>query len=184
MNECKIPVRYSRALFGSALEKDLLGRINQDMIYIGEMCRIPEIKELLASPVIVPSKKSEIFHEIFGGNLHELSISLIDLTVKNGREKYLPAIARVFLHETRKHQGITESILTSAVRVDEKIKKQVADLFEKIFKTKVELKETIDESIIGGFILKVEDNYIDASVRNRLARIKKELTHNTYRSQL
>jgi F-type H+-transporting ATPase subunit delta len=44
-----------------------------------------------------------------------------------------------------------------------------------IFKTRVDLKENIDNSIIGGFILKIEDDYIDASVRNKLRKIRKEL---------
>jgi F-type H+-transporting ATPase subunit delta len=111
-------------------------------------------------------------------------MSLIDLTVKNGREKYIPAIARVFIHVTKEHKGITESVLTSAIKVDPDIKKQVSDFIENLFKTKVDLKENIDESIIGGFILKVDDNYIDASVRKKLAKIRKELTANTYRGIL
>ena len=41
--------------------------------------------------------------------------------------------------------------------------------------TGVELEENIDSALIGGFILRVDDNYIDASVRNKLRKIKKEL---------
>ncbi len=184
MNESKISVRYSRALFQSALDKKILERIRDDMSIISNICSIPEMKELLDSPVIIPSKKTEILRTIFGTFVHDLTLSLINLVVKNGREKYLPAIARVFLHTAKKHEGITESLLTSAVKVDEKIKKQVIDLIAGIFKTKVDLKENIDESIIGGFILKVEDNYIDASIRNKLTKIRKELTTNTFRSLL
>jgi F-type H+-transporting ATPase subunit delta len=102
-------------------------------------------------------------------------MSLIDIVVKNGREKYIPAIARAFVHETKKHKGITESLLTTAVKVNTAIKKQVTGMIEDLFKTKVDMKENIDEAIIGGFILKIEDNYIDASVRNKLRKIKKEL---------
>ena len=76
---------------------------------------------------------------------------LIDFTVKNGRERYIPSIARVFIHETRNYKGITESALTTAVKVDPEIKKQVSALIEKLFSTKVDLKENIDDSIIGGF---------------------------------
>ena len=100
MNDSKISVRYSRALFQSALEKKILDKVNQDMILISEICKIAETKEFLQSPIIVPSKKIEIFHKIFGGNVEEITLSLIDLVVKNGRESYLPAIARVFMHET------------------------------------------------------------------------------------
>ena len=56
-----------------------------------------------------------------------------------------------------------------------KVKKQISDLISEVFKTKVELKENIDPEIIGGFILKIDDNYIDASIRNKLRKIKKEL---------
>jgi F-type H+-transporting ATPase subunit delta len=175
MNDSKISVRYSRALFQSALEKKILDKVNLDMIFISEVCKIPEAKEVLNSPVIVPSKKTEIFHKMLGDNVEGITLSLIDLVVKNGRESFIPAIARVFIHETMKYKGITESVLTTAVKADADISKQIADLISEVFKTTVVLKENIDSDIIGGFILRVDDNYIDASIRNKLRKIKKEL---------
>src|SRR5665647_1980321 len=175
MNESKISVRYARALFLSALEKNILEKVNEDMIFIAAVCKIPEAKEFLHSPITFPSKKTEIFHSIFGSNVEKITLSLIDLVVKNGRESYLPAIARVFIHEMKKYRGITESVLTTAIKVDNKVKKQITDLISKVFKTKVELEENIDSEILGGFILRVDDNYIDASIRTKLRKIKKEL---------
>jgi F-type H+-transporting ATPase subunit delta len=175
MNDSKISVRYSRAIFQSVLEKKILDKVYQDMILISEICKIAETKDFLGSPIIVPSKKEAIFHKMLGGNVEEITLSLIDLIVKNGRESFIPAIARVFIHETKKFKGITESVLTTAVKVDDKVKKQITDLISEGFKTKVELKETIDPEIIGGFILQIDDNYIDASIRNKLRKIKKEL---------
>jgi F-type H+-transporting ATPase subunit delta len=176
MNESRISVRYSRAIFESALEKKILDDIDRDMKIILEVCRIPEFQEFLASPVILPSNKIKILHSIFVNNLNELSLSLLDLIVKNGREKFLAAVARVFIHETMEYKGITECLLTSAVKVDQKIIGQVTKLISEVFKTKVALRENIDESIIGGFILRVSDNYIDASVKNKLRKIKKGLS--------
>jgi F-type H+-transporting ATPase subunit delta len=176
MNDSKISVRYSRALFQSALDKKILDKVNEDMIFIAEICKLPEAKEFLNSPVIPPSRKEAIFHKMFEGNVEKITLSLIDLVVKNGRETYLPAIARVFIHETMKFRGITESILTTAVKVDDKVRKEITDLISAVFKTKVELEEKIDQEIIGGFILRVDDNYIDASVRNKLRKIKIDLT--------
>ena len=66
-------------------------------------------------------------------------------------------------------------MLTTAVKIDDKVKKQITDLISDVFKTKVELKENVDPEIVGGFILQVDDNYIDASIRNKLRKIKKEL---------
>ncbi|NTV84264.1 MAG: hypothetical protein HGA23_08200 [Bacteroidales bacterium] len=69
-------------------------------------------------------------------------------------------------------------------QVDSEIKKQVSSLIEKLFNTRVDLKENIDESIIGGFILRVEDNYIDASVRTKLRKIKAELVSGAYEKRI
>lgn len=175
MNDSKISVRYSRALFQTALEKKILDKVNQDMIFIADICKLPETKEFLQSPIIVPSKKEAIFHKILGDNVEKITLSLIDLIVKNGRESFIPAIARVFIHETKKYKGITESVLTTAVKVDEKVKKQIIDLISEVFTTKVQLKENIDTEIVGGFILQIDDNYIDASIKNKLRKIRKEL---------
>jgi len=175
MNESKISVRYARALFQSALEKNILDRVYEDMILVSEICKIPETKEFLNSPIIVPSRKEAIFHGILGNSVENITLSLIDLTVRNGRESFVPAIARVFIHETKKYKGITETVLTTAIAVDEKVKKQIADLIKSNFNTKVELRENINPDIIGGFILQVDDNYIDASIRNKLRKIRKEL---------
>lgn len=88
------------------------------------------------------------------------------------------------MHDTKEHNGITESVLTTAVKIDPEIKNQVSGLIKKIFKTKVDLKENIDDSIIGGFILKVEDNYIDASIRNKLRKIRAELTTGSFERRI
>jgi F-type H+-transporting ATPase subunit delta len=175
MNDSKISVRYSRALFQSALEKKILDKVNQDMIFILEICKIAETKEFLLSPIIVPSKKISVFHKMLDGNVEKITLSMIDLMVKNGRESYLPALARDFIHETLKYNGITQSVLTTAVKVNAKVKKQMTELISEVYKTKVELVEKIDPEIIGGFILRIDDNYIDASIRNKLRKIKKEL---------
>jgi F-type H+-transporting ATPase subunit delta len=176
MNDSKIPVRYSRALFQLATEKNLLDKVNGDMLFISEICKMDEIKEILESPVIVPSKKSAIFHSVLDKNIEKITLSLVDLLIKNGRENYLPAVARVFKDETLKYKGITETLLTTAVPVNDKSRKEISEMIASLFKTKVDLKETIDKEIIGGFVLRVNDNFIDASVRNKLRKIRRELT--------
>lgn len=176
MNDSKISVRYARALFQSALEKKILDKVNQDMILISEIFKIQETREFLNSPIIPPSKKEEIFHNILGANVEKITLSLIDLIVKNGRESFLPAIAREFIHVTLNYRGVTESVLTTAVRVDESVKMQIEDLISKAFDTKVELQEVIDKDIIGGFILRIDDKYIDGSIKNKLRKIRKELS--------
>lgn len=175
MNDSKISVRYARALFQLALEKNLLDEVFQDMKFLGEVCSLPEMKDLLESPIVVPSKKVQVFQGILDNKVQEITKSLIDLVVKNGREAFLPAIIRRFLHEIKTHKGVTESTITTAVKLDDKVVKQVESFISDTFKTKVDLKQNIDKEIIGGFILRVEDAYVDASVKSKLRAIEKEL---------
>jgi F-type H+-transporting ATPase subunit delta len=183
MNESKISVRYARALFQSALEKKLLDKVNSDMLLITSICQVAEVKEVISSPVITPSRKKGILTALLGSQVEKITVSLVELLVKNGRESFLPAVARVFSNEMLKYRGITKTELSSAVPVNEKTRKQVSALVAEVFSTKVELSETVDKTILGGFILKVNDSYIDASVRTKLRKIRKGLAAGTARKE-
>jgi F-type H+-transporting ATPase subunit delta len=176
MNESRIAVRYAKALFQSALEKNLLDKVNQDMIFIDSLCRMDEVNDLINSPIIKPGKKQEVFESLLGNNVENITRSLVSLVIRNGRERYLPVITRVVNSETIRYRGITETYLTTAVPVNEDIRKNVTDLISARFNTKVVLKETVDSDIIGGFILKIGDNYFDASIKNKLKKIRAELS--------
>jgi F-type H+-transporting ATPase subunit delta len=176
MNDSKISVRYSRALFQSAVEKKVLDKVYDDMIFITELCRIDEVKEVLKSPIIVPSKKKAILTGLLEKSVEKVTLSLVELLIKNGREDYLPAVTRVFRDETLKYRGITPTSLITAVPVTDKVRSQIAELVASVFKTGVELSESVDKEIIGGFILKVNDNYIDASVKTKLRKVHKGLS--------
>ena len=160
MNDSKISVRYSRALFQLALEKKLLDEVFVDMRLIAELCGRDDMKNLLESPMVVPSKKRKIFKDILGTKVQEITMSLINLVIKNGRESYLPAIARRFVREIKDYKGITETTITTAVKLEDNIVKQIEEFVAKTFNTKVELKQNVDKDIIGGFILKVKTLWI------------------------
>lgn len=180
MNDSKISVRYSQAVFQSAIEKKVLDKVYKDMAYIAEICKIPEVRDLLNNPIILPSNKRKIMHSLLEKELEKITLSFIDMVIKNTREAYLPAITRVFMNDTMKYKGITETVLTTAVKTDSKIKKKVSELIASTFDTKVELLEIIDENIVGGFILRIDDKLIDASIRNKLHKIEKELKSKTF----
>ena len=49
------------------------------MLLVAEICKTPEATEFLRSPIMVPSKKIEVFHKMFGDNVEAITLSLIDL---------------------------------------------------------------------------------------------------------
>jgi F-type H+-transporting ATPase subunit delta len=71
--------------------------------------------------------------------------------------------------------GIQEGSIITAIALDEKYKEKINELIRKKFKIEIDLEEKVDPSIIGGFVLRIEDQQIDASISSQLKKIKTHL---------
>jgi F-type H+-transporting ATPase subunit delta len=175
MNDSKISVRYARALFESAVEKDQLDNTRSDMVEISNICRIKEFNTLLTSPVIRESQKLKIFELTLSEHVGELTLSLLKLVIRNGREEFIPAIARNFTELYKRQKGIVSATFTSARPVSDTLRKKVEKMVQDAMKTSVELVVDDNEALIGGFVLRVEDQQYDASVARSLKKVKTQL---------
>jgi len=176
MNYSKISVRYSKALFLLAKEKELLDNIKDDIYLIGDSIKlVPEFSLLISSPIIAPSKKQEIIQSIFKNKIHQLTFSFLNLLVNNKREDHIADIIRNFIKLYKKDKNIKTVVLTTPVSIDQSLENEISKLIKTKFETNIELIKEVDKNIIGGFILKIENQLLDASVSSQLKRIKQEL---------
>ena len=176
MNSARIAVRYARALFDLALDINVVDGVYSDMKTICRLCVMDEVKEVIGNPVIPLQKRKEAVIALAGDGTEKLTRNFIALLFDNVRGEYLAAAARNYIDLTRRHRGIKQVTVTTAVPVDDATRKEMAGLIAGEKAGTIEFSEHIDESIIGGFILRVDDSYIDASVRNRLNRFRKEFS--------
>ncbi len=175
MNDSKISVRYAKALFESAEEQNVLDTVRTDMEEVQKVSVLPGFKHLIINPVIKESQKCAVIDEIFKGKVHPLTLSLLNLIFRNGRELFLSGIARNFLSLYKKHKGIKSALLTSAVPVSEQFREKVEKIIQKAVNSKVELRTESNSDLIGGFIIRIDDQQYDASVSNSLKKMKKQL---------
>ena len=175
MNESQISVRYAKALFKSAVEKKILDAVNKDMDLLTETCKLDNFQYMLELPSLQPSQKSKFISSIFAKNMSDTSMALIHLVIKNKRETYLPGIARNFRDLYRTEKGIRSAELVTAIEVDDSTIDSIRELIKKAFDSDVELTSSVDGDLIGGFVLKIEDQQYDSSVASNLKRIKKQL---------
>jgi len=176
MNENKISVRYAKALFSLGKDENAFDVLKKDMELLYQcIIEIPELQYIIQSPVIKTTDKIRLFKESFRDSFSPLSFSFIDLVLENRREEYLTGIARYFLDLLKLNSGIRSAELVTAVPIDENLRKSIIQLIARKFDAKVELHEQVDQNIIGGFILRVDDQQIDASISSKLSRIKREL---------
>jgi F-type H+-transporting ATPase subunit delta len=177
MNDSKISVRYAKALYNLALEKNLLEQIKSDIELLNEACYIPEFNEFLNSPIIPISKKQLVFEGIFKGNVHKYVIDFLLIIAKSRREVFLKLITLDFLKFYRDLLGITEAELTTAVEISQQSKTQIVEMLKGLLDTNIDIKHRIKPEIIGGFVLRIDDKQIDVSVRTQLQDFKKELVN-------
>ncbi|MBI3237457.1 MAG: ATP synthase F1 subunit delta, partial [Flavobacteriia bacterium] len=102
--------------------------------------------------------------------------AFIALIAKNGRESILPEIAEAFHELVKEKKGIVSVSIVSATALDAGVKKQILDKVQATTTGTLEVTEEIDASLIGGFIVKMGDTQIDASVASKLAQLKQRLT--------
>ena len=179
MNESQISVRYAKALFQSASEKQILDSVNRDMELLSEACKLDDFQFMLALPSLKPSEKFKFVQTLFEKNMSEISIALLKLVIQNKREVFLPGIARNFKALYRKEKGIRSAELVTATEVDESTIKNIRELIKKSFDSEVDLATSVDKELIGGFVLKVEDRQYNSSVASSLKTLKKQLLQTT-----
>ncbi len=176
MNYSAIAVRYSKALFSLAMDKGKVNEVREDILLIKSVCETePEFINLLDFPVVKASKKIRVFKEIFGSKINPLTLEFLTLIANNKRESFLLQMCYSFLYFYKDAQGIKTVNFTSADAINQNLKTEIVNLVRKYYKAEIELEESINEELIGGFVLRVDDEQFDASVASHLKNIEKEL---------
>ena len=177
MNESKISVRYAKAIFAYALEKDILEDVKKDLSLIFDVCqKEKDFQTLLESPIVTTSKKQKIVQLIFQDKINTGTLSFLNLVFSNKREPFLNNIARNFFKTYREHKGIKKVLFTSSCEINNELRQNIRKVIKKEFSDKFELTELVDKNLIGGFVLRIEDHQYDASILNKLDTLKRELT--------
>lgn len=176
MDHSAINVRYAKAFFSLAKEKNLLDTLKPDIELVNNVCiNSADFILLLESPIVKTSKKTELITTIFEGKINTLSLNFLQLITENKREVNIPGICRNFLDLCRKDQNIKSAVLTTASEVNEKTLARIQQLLSKELDASVELSAQINPEIIGGLVLRIDDKQYDASIATQLKKIKQQL---------
>ena len=104
----------------------------------------------------------------------------ISLITNKKREGLLPEISARFISLYKKNKNIKEVIVTSALPLDEDLKKSLMDYIGSETDSEIDLKEKIDESLIGGAIIRMDDKQLDVSISSSLKVLKQKFSKNLY----
>jgi F-type H+-transporting ATPase subunit delta len=176
MNENAITVRYAKAFFLLAKEKNMLVEVKGDMDIVLNLCMdSSDFQRLLKIPVIKTSGKVSLFNLIFKEKVNEITINFLHLILQNKREAFIPDICRNIITLIRQEKGIKTATVTTAAGLDRSVINKLAGILEKELDSHVELYNRVKPNIIGGMILRIDDKQYDASITKQLRDMKQQL---------
>jgi F-type H+-transporting ATPase subunit delta len=182
MADSRVAYRYVKSLLHLAVEQNALDEIHQDMLLFNQVCdRSRAFTLMLRNPVIKHDKKREILELVFKGKVHKLTLAIFDIITRKNREPLLPEIAKQFHAAYNEYKGIVQAKITTAMPVDKDLRAAFEAIVKKMTdKKKVEMLEQVDDEMIGGFVLAVDDKQIDASIRSQLKTLEREFSKNPF----
>ena len=174
--------RYAKSLLDLALEKGQLDAVYNDMLFLDAAIKSSrELVVLLKSPIIKADKKGKILEAVTAGKISVITATFNKLLLTKGREFYLPEIVTAFIAQYKEYKGIHTVKLTTAVPVSEELKQAILQQV-RVGKNMqhLELNTEVKESLIGGYVLEVGDELVDASIAFDLHNIKKQFQNNDF----
>ena len=177
MSNSRAAIRYAKAILDLAVDNKATDKVEKDMRNIvATISGSAELNNMLASPVISAAVKKGTLLEVFKGS-DTMTQGLVAILIENRRVGLLNEVAEKYIILNEALKGKDLAYVTTAVPLSTELEKQILKKVTALTGKKVTIENKIDESIVGGFILRVGDLQYDASISNKLSNLKREFTN-------
>jgi F-type H+-transporting ATPase subunit delta len=178
MAGARAAIRYAKAVLSLASDEKTADAVNTEMKLIANtISQSKDLSDALKSPVVSSSIKKSVLLEVFKDS-NKITLNLIDTLISNNRIDILGDVAEKYNQLFDKSKGIELATVTTAVALTDDLKKKVLAKAKELTGKDIEVENVIDESIIGGFILRIGDIQYNASITNQLSKLKREFILN------
>jgi F-type H+-transporting ATPase subunit delta len=166
---------YARALFEAASESDKLDTVREQLgEFADALGESRDLQVFFFSPYFSTDEKVEGLQKVVS-DADETVANFLALLVEKHR---MPAVFRIrnrFDRLWQEENKVLPVQITSAIELDESTVKNIGDQIGERTGRKVELRSSVDPDILGGLVLQVGNNVLDASIRNRLENLRKQV---------
>jgi F-type H+-transporting ATPase subunit delta len=178
MSGTRAAIRYAKAVLSLAVDQKSEETVNNDMKLIAKtVSENADLDLALKNAITKQDTKKEILNQVFTG-LNPLTSKLFDVLVDNNRINVVADVASKYNELYEVHIGKEKATVTTAVAMTQDLELKVMAKIKELTSKSVELENIVDESIIGGFILRVGDLQYNASIASKLSKLKREFTLN------
>ncbi|QRR01742.1 ATP synthase F1 subunit delta [Dyadobacter sandarakinus] len=170
--------RYAKSLIELAKEQNSLEAVYQDMLLFKDTAdKNRGLMLALKSPIVRHEKKLGILKSLFEARVNPITYAIFTIITRKNRESILDEIALEFIKSYNLYKGIQNATVVSSTPLTDELRQRISNLVLSSTGKQVQLSEKVDPSLIGGFLLRIDDRQIDASLRSRLNELKLQLTN-------
>lgn len=175
MDSGLVASRYATAFLEYVLEKDMGEEAYEKAKLVSAVfTEVKELQDILDNPLVPKEKKRQLILTASGGDDSPAFQNVVGLLLRNNRENYLHSIMLMFQELYYTSQNVYKAKLITAVEVDEPTIKNLTTTLESKLDRGLDLEKIVDPDILGGFILEIDYNRWDASLRGQLNKIKRQ----------
>jgi F-type H+-transporting ATPase subunit delta len=166
---------YARALFEAAKENDALDRVHDELgEFVDALDENRELQMFFFSPYFSSDEKKDAVDQVISG-ADERMVNFLKLLAERHRMPVLFRIRRDFDESWAEEKKLLPVSVTSAVELDDKLVKDIGKRIEEQTGRDVDLASKVDPYVLGGLVVRVGNMVLDASVRNRLEQLRKQV---------
>jgi F-type H+-transporting ATPase subunit delta len=171
----EIAVVYARSLFEAALDADKLDVVREQLGQFADAVDGDrELQVFFFSPYFSTQEKKDGLNRAVEG-AEDLFLNFLELLLENHRMPAIFRIRRNYDSLWEAHNRLLPVEVTSAVELDEETVRSIGDRIAEQTGRKVELSAHVEPDILGGIVVRVGNQVLDASIRNRLETLRKQV---------
>lgn len=168
---------YGEAIFELAVSENRVDALAEEIqTVLKALEENPEFSEIMKHPKIIKEEKLRIVENVFKGRVSDELTGFIRLIVEKDRYGQFEEIMQYFLDEVKSLKGIGVAYVRSALPLREEQKKQVeAKLLETTSFREMEMHYQVEDTLIGGMVIRIGDRVADSSIRTKLSHLEQQL---------
>ncbi len=167
---------YARAAFSCALDEDGgLATWSRMLLMLKAVISDAKVCDLLEDPLLTTEQQKQMIADLMGDDLSAKGANFVDVLAANDRLELMPTVSDMFEHLKANYEKTIDVEVHSAFDVSESEKDSLSEALKRKLQRDVNIKTTVDESLIGGVLIRADDMVIDDSVRGRLGRLSQIL---------
>ena len=167
---------YAKAIFELAKKSSNYGVWSERLKFLAGVVADRNVAAALQQPESTSADRANLVEKIAADKLDAESTNMVRLLAENGRLGSMSSISDLYEEYRAKDEGTLEAHVTSAIELDENYRNKLAEALAKKFDKKINIVNTVDESLIAGAIITAGDVVIDGSVKGKLAQLDNNLS--------